>query len=695
MHEIIVRLYIGFSNLLPAHGTLSGSINIGTFESHINQLAPSLLSQHLFQPCNLLTTHHKLEHIQSNSIANNKHQKAHLVPSDISREDVNDICKPWDIPTSIYKSSRHDSTGSAPLCISNERAKLQKVPPPAHTSNRLNATQSKCKSASLTIKSFGLPITSEVQQDQFSVRNFTLSSTSVCPDAQKTSDTSNTKLQNLLSQQMYIEGFNSPTSTKAMSDLSTIRLNQPLQYITVQPASAGYANSIVLLDKNHIAGNQKIVQPQFIRTALYQNLHPTQGTNIPVYQYSQLTEQHLPVLSQSFVAEPSSNFMSINSKISDCRSVYGNSYLNAIAEPQIAQMSMNSAEAVQAVADSTTKPKRGVRGGSKSNKSNVKIMLASETLDKRKLKDKRCVSYARGESDLEQQIKVYQNQSNQLISSNEMIFERNMTAPTTSSLCSFDPNVFTHAFDSGNLTNIDQESLSCATNLLSSQLMNFSYDKPSNEHGQVFLTNVYGNSFVNLNVINKESSALVSAEQIRTGREVAFSVDNVNGKKVPHLQMKIHLDDEFSHLVKDPIPSSVPKVTFQQRPNKRTFVDCFIDFLQGKRQETLSSLTNVPITKKPDLPKYIPDIRKSSESNSTKHFSNPSHISSTLTTSEFTYAVKALEDPQFINLNMSSCLKAKRSRKLKHKPVVKRDKKRKVDVKFEGYFFGFYSKFFL
>ena len=708
MHENIIKLYIGFSNLLPAHGALSGStnsINIGTFQS-VNQLAPGLLNQHLFQPCNLLSTHHKLEHIQSNLIANNEHQNAYLVPSDISCGEVNNICKPWNTPTSIYKSSTHNSKESASqICISNEMTKLQKEPPPAHTSNRPNA-QNNCRSASLTIKSFGLPITSEVQQDQFSVRNFTLSTTSICSgDAQKTSASGNTGLQNLLSQQVYIEGFNSPTNTKVMSDMSTIRLNQPLQYITVQPASAGYANSIVFLDKNHFVGNQKIVQPQIVKSALYQNLHQTQGINIPVYQYSQLQEQHLPVLSQSSLVEPSSNFMDINSKISDCRSVNGNSYLNAIAGSQsqaIAQMSMSSEEAVQAVADSTTKPKRGTRGGSKSNRSNSnpKIMLDDDSLDKRKLKERRFVSYTRDESDLEQQVKVYQNQSNELVglSSNEMIFERNVIAPTTSSLCSFDPNVFTQTFDSGNLTNIEQGSLSCATNLLSPHLMNFSYNKPSaNEHGrndQVFLTNVFGNSFVNLNVINKETNTLVSAEQIRTGKEVAFSVDNVSGKKVPLLQMRHHLDDEFSHLVKDPVPSFGPKVTFQPRPNKRTFVDCFIDFLQGKRQETLSSLTNVPITKKPDLPKYIPDIRSlrkgsESESNSSKHLSNSNNNSSIHTTFESTCVMKTLEDPQLINLNVSKCLKAKRGRKLKQKQIVKRDKKRKVDAKFKGFFFLF------
>ncbi|XP_052064686.1 uncharacterized protein LOC127704608 [Mytilus californianus] len=95
-------------------------------------------------------------------------------------------------------------------------------------------------------------------------------------------------------------------------------------------------------------------------------------------------------------------------------------------------------------------------------------------------------------------------------------------------------------------------------------------------------------------------------------------------------------DDEFQHLKKPPVTekttneqTQVPKVQPQgqvkvdppqpQKPvekqtpaksNKNNaFMDSFLSFIQGKKPETLSSV-NTAVTKKPQLPKYIPEPKR-------------------------------------------------------------------------------------
>lgn len=93
-------------------------------------------------------------------------------------------------------------------------------------------------------------------------------------------------------------------------------------------------------------------------------------------------------------------------------------------------------------------------------------------------------------------------------------------------------------------------------------------------------------------------------------------------------------DDEFQHLKKPPVTEKttneqVPKVQPQgqvkvdppqpQKPvekqppaksNKNNaFMDSFLSFIQGKKPETLSSV-NTAVTKKPQLPKYIPEPKR-------------------------------------------------------------------------------------
>ncbi|CAG2225547.1 myb-like protein AA [Mytilus edulis] len=95
-------------------------------------------------------------------------------------------------------------------------------------------------------------------------------------------------------------------------------------------------------------------------------------------------------------------------------------------------------------------------------------------------------------------------------------------------------------------------------------------------------------------------------------------------------------DDEFQHLKKPPViekitneQTQLPKIQLQgqakveppqpQKPvekqppaksNKNNaFMDSFLSFIQGKKPETLSSV-NTAVTKKPQLPKYIPEPKR-------------------------------------------------------------------------------------
>ena len=68
--------------------------------------------------------------------------------------------------------------------------------------------------------------------------------------------------------------------------------------------------------------------------------------------------------------------------------------------------------------------------------------------------------------------------------------------------------------------------------------------------------------------------------------------------------------DEFGHLDESgPFNSSIQSLQIAKSPVKKpsAFQSSFLGFLQGKKGETLSSVTNSCITTKPDLPKYIPE----------------------------------------------------------------------------------------
>jgi hypothetical protein len=51
----------------------------------------------------------------------------------------------------------------------------------------------------------------------------------------------------------------------------------------------------------------------------------------------------------------------------------------------------------------------------------------------------------------------------------------------------------------------------------------------------------------------------------------------------------------------------LPEVKAQKPPQSAAFMDSFLNFLQGKKPETLASVSTSVVTKKPVLPKYIPE----------------------------------------------------------------------------------------
>lgn len=74
------------------------------------------------------------------------------------------------------------------------------------------------------------------------------------------------------------------------------------------------------------------------------------------------------------------------------------------------------------------------------------------------------------------------------------------------------------------------------------------------------------------------------------------------------------MDDEFAHLASSPHISATSHDSEDdeeqtEKPDNSSFLGSFLSFIRGVKGETLSSVTNSDLKKKPDLPKYIPDPR--------------------------------------------------------------------------------------
>ncbi|CAG5131514.1 unnamed protein product [Candidula unifasciata] len=76
-------------------------------------------------------------------------------------------------------------------------------------------------------------------------------------------------------------------------------------------------------------------------------------------------------------------------------------------------------------------------------------------------------------------------------------------------------------------------------------------------------------------------------------------------------------DDELGHFsqISQPVPmvslvKREPQEPGHRPPSKGSFQESFLSYLQGHKQETLSSVSASSVTKKPQLPKYIPEPRR-------------------------------------------------------------------------------------
>ena len=177
------------------------------------------------------------------------------------------------------------------------------------------------------------------------------------------------------------------------------------------------------------------------------------------------------------------------------------------------------------------------------------------------------------------------------------------------------------------------------------------YNNKPLDDDQVFMTNTFGHDFVSpndvlgmTNVLPEPVAAPHVPEESVLSEQIPLPVKMKHKTKAEQKQMPISItcddeeDDEFKHLLVEPVipePSSgvikkrspgrlhkakpseykpppvappAPPKPKLHTPNS-AFQSSFLSFIQGKKQETLSSVTNSTIHRKPQLPKYVPDHR--------------------------------------------------------------------------------------
>jgi len=143
------------------------------------------------------------------------------------------------------------------------------------------------------------------------------------------------------------------------------------------------------------------------------------------------------------------------------------------------------------------------------------------------------------------------------------------------------------------------------------------------QEAQVFMTNMFGNTFVNPNeLLTVDQIAFVDPSDA-----VGYTIQSLQQKQETQKPRPI-IDEEFGHLSTDPTlgteqaaavvpPCPADDTTAGGDGPKQTaadakkvdpgFLDSFMHFVQGKKPETLASVSSSVVTKKPVLPKYIPE----------------------------------------------------------------------------------------
>lgn len=153
------------------------------------------------------------------------------------------------------------------------------------------------------------------------------------------------------------------------------------------------------------------------------------------------------------------------------------------------------------------------------------------------------------------------------------------------------------------------------------------------QEAQVFMTNMFGSAFVNPNeLLAVEQIAFVDPNDAAAYTAQVTTVPKQDPKHRPIIE------EEFGHLAEDPTvnasstpsaapadsarqltpgtsgvannleqPKTLPEAKPVKPPQSAAFMDSFLNFLQGKKPETLTSVSTSVVTKKPVLPKYIPE----------------------------------------------------------------------------------------
>lgn len=131
---------------------------------------------------------------------------------------------------------------------------------------------------------------------------------------------------------------------------------------------------------------------------------------------------------------------------------------------------------------------------------------------------------------------------------------------------------------------------------------------------QLFFTNVCGNSFVSPNEFLIKANA---TENYTAGGETPNYNDNINYEDTAKPNEPAVVDEEFMHLTEAPVavdthkhPTGISSVKSDAKSPaaKANFLASFVNFLSGKKTETLSSVSNVTAAgSRPVMPKYIPD----------------------------------------------------------------------------------------
>lgn len=151
-----------------------------------------------------------------------------------------------------------------------------------------------------------------------------------------------------------------------------------------------------------------------------------------------------------------------------------------------------------------------------------------------------------------------------------------------------------------------------------------------------FINNMYGGQFVSPNNVlhmDVSGSQSTTIDQDAFSNLMSDSFDRSVSQEKPQsttysltVNVDASMDDDLSHLAQPVVgktdsskkanpgeclvpqaPPAAPKPQVKNASGGTSFMDSYLSFIQGKKPETLSSMSSAIIQNKPALPKYIPE----------------------------------------------------------------------------------------